>query len=96
MGGKKESIQAKFKKMDTFKEPVKLNYDGGRTFFATKTGAFFSVIEVTLVILFAVQRLLVMTGRDNTSIRQYYEFNENFRSYGSQNGLSFAFAIGAQ
>lgn len=63
MQNKRQTCGSKFKKMDAYKQTVKFNFDGGKTFFQTKFGAFISLIKIIIVLLFAVQRLTVMVGR---------------------------------
>jgi hypothetical protein len=83
MQNKRQTCGSKFKRMDSFKQHVKFNFDGGKTFFQTKFGAFISIVQIIIVLLFAIQRLIVMIGRQNNSIYQHQEFDETLRTISS-------------
>ena len=93
MTNDRQSFGDKFKKLDHYAQQVKFNFDGGRTFFQTKRGALVSLINILIVLAFAVSRFIIMIGRDNNNIYQHQEFDENLISISSENGFTFAFGI---
>lgn len=54
MANNRQSFGDKFKKLDSYAQQVKFNFDGGQTFFKTKRGALVSLINSLLVFAFAL------------------------------------------
>jgi hypothetical protein len=93
---KRTDFQSKFAGLDKFNESVQLNYDGGKSKFKTDVGALITLAELIAILAFSVQRILLMSSRDNTTITSYLEYDataSNKVVFGSDQNFTFAFGI---
>jgi hypothetical protein len=82
-----------FLKLDSYAEPVRLNYDGGQTLFKTRTGSCITLIEIGVVLLFTVQHLNTMAARTNYTVSTNFESPDYTTPYGQAQNFTFAFGI---
>jgi hypothetical protein len=53
---------------DKFPESVKLNYDGGKVFFKSYTGLLLTLLWISIILGYSMQRLLVMVSLERVTI----------------------------
>lgn len=82
-----------FLKLDGYAEPVRLHYNGGMVNFRTRVGSVITLLELACVLMFAINRILVMNAKDNPTVTSYLDLPPTGVYFGESTNLTFAYGI---
>ena len=60
-----------FLKLDGYAEPVRLHYNGGMVNFKTRIGSVITLLEIAVVLSFAVNRFIVLHAKSSSVVTSY-------------------------
>ena len=90
------SCLGKMKNLDMFREPVRLNYDGGSISYKSLLGSLFSIALFVALFAYGMSRFLVMLSLKQATTFSHYNYvatDEDSQLFGKQIDLRFAIGI---